>query len=58
LKQWIHNTNDEEIVLEKKVHGKSSKNCETLLQIGWSCYIDCFMNTKIYFLQDMFKDVQ
>jgi hypothetical protein len=32
LKQWIHNTNHEGIVLEKNVHGKSSRNCETLLQ--------------------------
>jgi hypothetical protein len=49
-RKWIHNTNDEEIVLEKRVHEDSFRNCETLVQWVWSCYIDCFTNTKHFFL--------
>jgi hypothetical protein len=33
--QWIHKTNDEGIVLEKRVHGNSSRKCEILLQWVW-----------------------
>ncbi len=50
LNQWIHNTNDEGIVLEKKVHENFFRNCETLLQWVWRYYFDYFMNARHFFL--------